>query len=71
MKERVRNRTGTQLSTGNESPNRGSTLSTGFSGGLDKPIGNTLGDRTGIGKNLTVFDPNARSPRVQQFSFDI
>ncbi len=42
-----------------------------FSSGLDKPIGSGAGDRTGIGKGLTIFDPTARAPRVQQFSVDI
>lgn len=56
---------------GGKTPNAATSLSNVFSGGLEKPVGNTLGDRTGIGKNLTVFDPNARSPRIQQFSFDI
>ena len=46
-------------------------LSNPFPNGLDKPVGNTLGALTGIGKGMTVFDPNARSPRVQQFSLDI
>ncbi len=46
-------------------------LSNPFPTGLAKPVGNTLGDQTGIGKGLTIFDPAARSPRVQQFSFDI
>lgn len=56
---------------GGKTPNPGTALSSVFSSGLDKPVGNTLGDRTGIGKNLTIFDPNAHSPRIQQFSIDI
>lgn len=46
-------------------------LSNPFPGGLDKPIGAGLGPLTGIGKGMTVFDPNATSTRVQQFSLDI
>lgn len=42
-----------------------------FGNGLDKPVGNTLGDRTGIGKSLTIMDPNSKSTRVQQFSIDV
>lgn len=46
-------------------------LSNPFPNGLDKPVGNSLGAFTGIGKAMTIFDPNARSPRIQQFSLDI
>lgn len=46
-------------------------LSNPFVNGLDKPIGNTLGALTGIGKPMTIFDPNSNSTRVQQFSFDV
>jgi len=52
-------------------PNPASNLSTVFAAGLDRPVGNALGDRTGIGKSLSIYDQNARAPRVQQFSFDI
>ncbi len=47
------------------------TLETVFAGGLDKPVGTRLGDQTGIGKSLTIMDPNSKSTRVQQFSFDV
>lgn len=46
-------------------------LSNPFPRGLDKPVGNSLGALTGIGKPMTIFDPNATSTRVQQFSFDV
>jgi trimeric autotransporter adhesin len=46
-------------------------LGTIFANGLDKPVGSGLGDQTGIGKALTILDQNARSPYVQQYSFDI
>lgn len=46
-------------------------LSNPFPNGLDKPVGNSLGPLTGIGKSMTIFDPNAKSPYVQQFSVDI
>jgi hypothetical protein len=46
-------------------------LSSIFGNGLDKPVGNTMGDLTGIGKALTIMDPNAKSTRVQQYSIDI
>jgi hypothetical protein len=46
-------------------------LSNPFPNGLERPIGTGLGALTGVGKAMTIFDPNARSPRVQQFSLDI
>ncbi|MBI4908481.1 MAG: TonB-dependent receptor [Acidobacteria bacterium] len=54
---------------GNKTP--ALSLSNPFPNGLDKPVGNTLAALTGIGKPMTIFDPNATSTRVQQFSFDI
>ena len=39
--------------------------------GWRKPTGNSLGDLTGIGQSLSIIDPNARSPRVQQYSIDV
>jgi hypothetical protein len=56
---------------GGRTPLNSAALQNIFSSGLDKPVGAGLGDRTGIGKNLSIFDPNARAPRVQQFSIDI
>ena len=64
----------TQPSTsadGNRTPLSATLLQNIFSTGLDKPVGAGNGDRTGIGKGLTIFDPNAQAPRVQQFSLDI
>ena len=49
----------------------GSSLSNPFPNGLDRPVGNSLGAMTGIGKAVTIFDPNAKSTRVQQFSADV
>jgi len=42
-----------------------------FPAGLARPTGSTLGDLTGIGQSLSIIDQNARSPRVQQYSFDV
>ena len=56
---------------GGRTPNPATNLSAVFSGGLDRPVGRALGDQTGIGKGMTIFDPAARSPFVQQFSVDI
>ena len=47
------------------------TLSNPFPSGLNKPTGKSLGALTGIGRSLSIFDWNSRSPRVHQFSFDI
>lgn len=46
-------------------------LSNPFPNGLEKPVGNTLGDLTGIGRSVTVFAPDARAGRVLQYGFDI
>lgn len=54
---------------GNKTP--AIVLSNPFPNGLDKPVGTGLGAMTGVGKGMTIFDPNARSPRVQQFSLDV
>ncbi len=54
---------------GNKTP--AISLSNPFPNGLDRPVGNKLGPLTGVGKPMTIFDPNATSTRVQQFSFDI
>lgn len=47
------------------------TLQNPFPGGLLRPAGTQLGGLTGIGNALTVFDQDARSTRVQQYSFDL
>lgn len=47
------------------------SLSNPFPNGLDKPVGNTLGALTGIGKTVATYAPDARAGRVQQYSFDI
>jgi|HigsolmetaAR201D_1030396.scaffolds.fasta_scaffold05981_2 hypothetical protein len=47
------------------------SLSNPFPNGLNKPVGNSLGELTGIGKDLSIYDPDSRSPWVQQFSIDI
>ena len=54
---------------GNATP--ANSLTNPFPGGLARPTGNSLGDLTGIGQSLSIIDPNARSPRVQQYSFDM
>lgn len=56
---------------GNVTPNTAISLSNPFPNGLVKPAGNTLGASTGLGKALTIVDPNAKSGMVQQFSIDV
>ncbi|PWU02388.1 MAG: TonB-dependent receptor [Terriglobia bacterium] len=46
-------------------------LANPFPNGLTAPAGTSNGDATGLGINLTVFDRNARSTYIQQFSFDV
>ena len=48
-----------------------SSLSNPFPSGILQPVGNSLGTSTGIGQSFSLVDPNARSPYVEQFSFDI
>ena len=54
---------------GNATP--ANSLTNPFGGALPLPTGTALGDLTGIGQSLTIIDPNAKSPRVHQYSFDI
>ncbi len=46
-------------------------LTNPFPGGILQPAGNSLGSLTGIGQSFSIVDPAARSPYVQQYSFDI
>ena len=47
------------------------SLTNPFLSGILQPAGNTLGSLTGIGQSFSLVDPTAKSPYVQQFSFDI
>ncbi len=47
------------------------SLTNPFLSGILQPAGNTLGNLTGIGQSFSLVDPTAKSPYVQQFSFDI
>ena len=47
------------------------SLSNPFPSGLTAPLGNSLGTSTAIGQSFSLVDPNAKAPRVQQFSVDI
>jgi hypothetical protein len=55
---------------GNATP--ANSLSNPFPNGVLLPVGNSAGGFAGIGgQNITVFDANARSTRVHQYSLDI
>ena len=54
---------------GNATP--ANSLTNPFPAGILPPVGNTLGAATGVGQGFSLFDPHARSPYVQQYSFDI
>src|SRR5258708_18618657 len=47
------------------------SLSNPFPSGILQPVGRTLGASTGIGQSFSLVDPTAKSPYVQQYSFDI
>lgn len=47
------------------------SLSNPFPSGILQPVGKTLGAMTGVGQSFSLVDPNARSPYVEQFSFDV
>ncbi len=48
-----------------------SNLTSPFPNGLNKPVGSSIGALAGVGETISFADPNSRSPRVQQFSFDV
>jgi hypothetical protein len=47
------------------------SLTNPFTSGILQPVGNTLGSLTGIGQSFSIVDPTAKSPYVQQYSFDV
>ncbi len=48
-----------------------STLANPFPNGLIQPSGNSAGAAAGLGQSFSLVDPNAKSPMVQQYSFDV
>ena len=54
---------------GNATP--ANNLTNPFPTGVGKPTGNSLGDVTGVGQSLSILDPDSKSPRVHQYSFDV
>jgi hypothetical protein len=47
------------------------TLTNPFPSGLVQPTGNTLGELEGLGQSISLPDPHAKSPEVQQYSIDV
>ncbi len=63
--------TTTYIATTNGNATPAGSLSNPFPTGLAATVGNTLGALTGVGQSISIFDPTAKSPRVQQYSLDI
>ena len=47
------------------------TLSNPFPTGILQPVGLSAGSLTGVGQSVSIPDPQARSPRVAQYSVDV
>lgn len=47
------------------------SLTNPFPGGLNLPTGNRLGPLTAIGQSVSLVDPYAKSPMIQQYSVDV
>jgi len=65
------NQTTSYIASTNNNVTPANSLSNPFPTGILQPVANTLGALTGIGQSFSLVDPNAKSPYVQQFSFDI
>jgi trimeric autotransporter adhesin len=59
------------IATTNGNATPAGVLSNPFPNGLTVPAGNAAGPATGIGQSISLFYPGAKSPRVQQYSFDV
>ena len=59
------------IATTNNFVTPANSLSNPFPSGILQPVGTAAGPLTGIGQSVSLVDPNARSPYVQQYSFDI
>jgi hypothetical protein len=46
-------------------------LTNAFTSGILQPVAKSLGSLTGIGQSFSIVDPTAKSPYVQQYSFDV
>jgi hypothetical protein len=47
------------------------TLSNPFQGGVHQPVGSATGIETFLGQDITFFNPNPRSPRMQRWQIGI
>ena len=65
------NQTTSYIATTNSDQTPAGTLTNPYPSGIAQPVGNTLGTSTGIGASFNLVDPHARSPYVQQYSFDV
>ncbi len=65
------NQTTTYIASTNNNVTPDHSLTNPYPTGIIQPVGNSLGTSTGIGQSFTLVDPHARSPYVEQFSFDV
>ena len=65
------NQTNTYVASTNNYQTPANSLSNPFPNGILQPAGMSAGSLTGIGQSISLVDPHARSPYVQQFSFDV
>ena len=65
------NQTTSYIASTNNNQTPAGSLTNPFPAGISQPVANTLGASTGIGASFTLVDPHARSPYVEQYSFDI
>ena len=59
------------VATNNGFATAANSLSNPFPSGLIQPVGTSAGSLTGIGQNVSVWSPTAKSPYIQQYSFDV
>jgi trimeric autotransporter adhesin len=59
------------VASNNSNNTPANSLSNPYPGGLNQPVGNSLGLSQGLGDVLTTIDQGRRSPVVQQYSLDI
>lgn len=65
------NQTTPYVASTNNNQTPANSLSNPFPSGILQPAGMSAGALTGIGQTISLVDPTARSPYVQQFSFDV
>ena len=63
--------TTTYVASNNNFNTPANNLSNPYPGGLNQPVGNTLGLKQGLGDSVSTIDQGRRSPYVQQYSLDI